>query len=67
VTEDREIIFMAKQSLGNGVFAEIGGLGLVLTTEHDGGITNTVVLKPAAWEALRMFMAVRTLAKEVLP
>ena len=43
------------------------GQGLVLTTEHDGGITNTVVLKPAAWEALRMFMAVRTLAKEVLP
>ena len=37
---------MAKESLGDGVFAEIDGRGLVLTTEHDGGITNTVVLKP---------------------
>ena len=49
------------------MFAEIDGRGLVLTTEHDGGITNTVVLTPAAWEALRKFMALRTLTKEILP
>jgi hypothetical protein len=49
------------------VFAEIDGRGLVLTTENDAGIANTIVLNPAAWEALRVFMAVRTLAKEVLP
>jgi hypothetical protein len=58
---------MGKESLGNGVFAEIDGRGLVLTTENDAGITNTIVLTPAVWEALRVFMAVRTLAKEVLP
>ena len=58
---------MAKESLGDGVFVEIDGRGLMLTTENDAGITNTVVLEPAVWEALRMFMALRTFAKEVLP
>jgi hypothetical protein len=53
---------MAKESLGDGMFAEIDGRGLVLTTEHDGRITNIIVLTPEGWEALRMFMAVRALA-----
>ena len=58
---------MANESLGDGVFVEIDERGLVLTTENDSGTTNTVVMALAVWEALRMFMAVRTLAKEVLP
>jgi hypothetical protein len=45
-----------KTYIGDGVFVEYDGYGIVLTTENGIQITNRIVLEPAVYEALRRFV-----------
>jgi hypothetical protein len=47
---------ITKEHLGNGVYAEITENHLVLTTENDRGITNTIFIKQEVWIALKNFL-----------
>lgn len=46
---------MEKQYLGDSVYAEWNGYGVVLTTENGLGASNTIVLEPETWLALVEF------------
>lgn len=41
-----------KTYLGDGVYADFDGYGIVLTTENGISVTNTIVLEPEVYEAL---------------
>jgi len=45
-----------KTYLGDGVYADISGNRLVLTTEDGIKATNTIFLEPEVWEALKLFI-----------
>lgn len=47
---------MSKQYLGDGVYVDVNALGLVLTTEDGLKTTNTIVLEPEVFEALRRYV-----------
>ena len=46
-----------KRYVGDGVYAEITGQGLVLTTNDGIEDTNRIVLEPEVWSALLAFVA----------
>ena len=46
-----------KVYLGDGAYVDFDGYALVLTTEDGISVTNTVVLEPSVWEALRAYVA----------
>ncbi len=47
-----------KEYLGDGVYAEFGGFEFVLTTRSDlsGHPTNTIVLEPSVFAALKQYV-----------
>jgi protocatechuate 3,4-dioxygenase beta subunit len=45
-----------KQYLGDSVYAEFNGFGIVLTTENGEGASNTIVLEPEVIRALDQFV-----------
>lgn len=45
-----------KRYLGDGVYVDHDGYGLVLTTENGLGETNRIVLEPEVYEALRQYV-----------
>jgi hypothetical protein len=46
-----------KVYLGDSVYADFNGLGIVLTTENGLGSSNTIVLEPEVLEALYQYVA----------
>ena len=46
-----------KDYLGDSVYADFDGYGLMLTTENGLGASNTIVLEPAVIEALLRYIA----------
>lgn len=46
--------------VGDGVYVEFDGLGLVLTTENGIEVTNRIVLEPEVFGALLRFVARHT-------
>lgn len=49
---------MSKSYLGDGVYVDFDGFGLVLTTEDGLRATNTIVLEPEVYESLVTYAAV---------
>jgi hypothetical protein len=45
-----------KTYLGDSVYAEFDGFGIVLTTENGMGASNTIVLEPEVLRALNEFV-----------
>jgi hypothetical protein len=45
-----------KDYIGDGVYVEFDGYGLVLTTENGIEVTNTIVLEPDVFLALKQFV-----------
>lgn len=45
-----------KRYLGDGVYVEFDGHGIILTTSNGIEDTNTVYLEPEVWENLQRFM-----------
>lgn len=45
-----------KSYLGDAVYVEHDGFGLVLTTEDGYSVTNRIVLEPEAWHALETYI-----------
>ena len=43
---------MAKQYIGDGVYVDFDGYGLILTTENGIEVINTIVLESEVFEAL---------------
>lgn len=48
---------MSKTYLGDGVYADFDGYGIVLTTENGISVTNTIVLEPEVYFALERYVA----------
>jgi hypothetical protein len=48
---------MEKTYLGDSVYAENDGFGIILTTENGFGATNTIYLEPQVYQALLDYMA----------
>jgi hypothetical protein len=53
---------VAKDYLGDSVYAEFDGFGIVLTTENGDGPSNRIVLEPEVLTALNRYVA-RTLSR----
>lgn len=47
---------IAKAYIGDGVYVNFDGYGLVLTTENGISVTNTIVLEPEVWVALKEYV-----------
>lgn len=45
-----------KAYLGDGVYADCDGFGIVLTTENGIRETNRIVLEPEVWEMLKAYV-----------
>jgi hypothetical protein len=45
-----------KRYLGDAVYVEHDGFGLVLTTEDGYNVTNRIVLEPEVWSALESYI-----------
>lgn len=45
-----------KNYLGDGVYVEYDGFGLVLTTEDGVSVTNRIVLEPEVWHSLEEYV-----------
>jgi hypothetical protein len=52
--------------LGDGVYADYDGFGVVLTTENGIRVTNTIVLEPDALAALNQYYERMIAQREVL-
>lgn len=47
---------MTKQYLGDGVYVDSNYGSIVLTTENGISVTNTIVLEPEVWDALKEYV-----------
>jgi hypothetical protein len=47
---------MDKVYLGDSVYADCDGYGIVLTTENGYGPSNTIILEPEVFEALQIYV-----------
>jgi hypothetical protein len=47
---------MSKQYIGDGVYVEHDGYGLVLTTHNGLNVTNTIYLEPEVYRALVVYV-----------
>ena len=48
---------MKKEYIGDGVYVEFDGYGLVLTTEDGRSTTNRIVLEPEVYQALTAYVS----------
>lgn len=54
-----------KTYIGDSVYVEFDGFGLILTTDSGYGPNNTIYLEPATYESLIVFVAsLKRIAKE---
>lgn len=44
---------MKKTYIGDSVYAEFNGYGIVLTTENGNGASNRIILEPQIWQSLK--------------
>ncbi len=57
-----------KAYIGDGVYVEHDGFGLVLTTENGIETTNRIVLEPSVWNALQEYeLAIKLAASNETP
>lgn len=56
MSELREVPSPKKRYLGDGVFVDVDGHGLVLTTENGVEETNRIVLEPEVYDALLQYV-----------
>lgn len=52
----QELLAMVKSYIGDGVYVEFDGYGIVLTTENGIEVTNRIVLEPEVYTALTTFV-----------
>lgn len=56
-----------KRHLGDGVYCDFDGFGLVLTTENGMGASNTITLEPEVFHALMQYVEALKKKPEVEP
>lgn len=47
---------MSKRYIGDGVYADFDGYGIVLTTEDGISVTNRIVVEPEVYDSLMQFV-----------
>ena len=48
---------MARQYIGDSVYADFDGIAVILTTDNGFGPTNTIIIEPEVYGALQRYVA----------